>query len=450
MTEKVEVIELNKEAEIEPASKLSLKDKISIFTGILYCVLTTGIITGFIPLESMLVSEGVYHNLCPSSEGESLPKTCEDQVLRLELMYALAGSALNASCLLSGLFLDRFGMRWTIFVGGCLMTLGSILFALGSPSFDSYIPGYMLIGFGGMSVQMSYFRMAEMLKKHGGLFISAVSNAFYMSAFVFFVFKLIYDRWGLSVLTLFMVYAIIPAIVTISSFFLVPKESEIKDRRPTHASLIIRTSFRRQIIDKRFLTMVGVISLVLLRQEFYISSYPSRIRWLSKNDESTVNLATLLFSVLFPGLSIVYTPIIGVILDRLALIWCFLMASFVGLLFDIFAMIPVLWAQYVASVCLSLWHALTYSFLPAYYMDCFGYRHFGKLFGITFFTAAIVNLTQYGFNYVIQKSLQGNIFIIDYALISIGIITLVYCAILFYWRRQEAIKSPQDASEENP
>lgn len=317
------------------------------------------------------------------------------------------------------------------------MTVGSILFAFGSPSFDSYIAGYTLIGFGGMSILMAHLRMAEILSKYSGLFISVVSNAFDAAAFVFFIFKLVYDRWQPSIRVLFLAYASVPISLIIFSYLVVPKESEITNRRQTHACLEIQTNFKRQFFNLQFWSMILTISLAVLRQEFYISSYPARIRRLSDDRKSVMNLAVLLFAILFPAAAIVFAPIIGIGLDRLPLEWCFLLANIVGLLFDVLATFPVIWMQYIAPFFLSLWRASTYSFVSTYYMDLFGYRHFGKLYGITFFIAALVNLSQYGLNYAVQKHLQGNIFIIDYALLSVGLLAMVHSSVLFYWRRQQ-------------
>jgi MFS family permease len=440
---------------------LSIKEQIMVFLGILYCFLTTGVVTGFVALESVLVQEGVYANLCPSpipnnEVNLSGPlETCKDQMLRLELMYTLASSALNLSCLLSGIFLDRFGMRWSIFAGACFMAVGSILFACGSPSFDSYIPGYVFIGFGGMPILLGHLRMAEMLSKHGGLFISAVSNAFDAAAFIFFLFKLAYDRWKPSIRVLFLIYANIPATLILFAFFMVPKEESIKH----HAGPSSRSSssvyavslpsssstssiaqhhpnFKTQLLDIRLLVMVATMSFTVLRQEFYISSYPARMRLLAGDDVSALNLAILLFSILFPIAAIICTPVIGLLLDRLPLPWCFLVANLLGLVFDVMATLSFMWAQYVASTFLSMWRASIYSFVTAYYMYHFGYRHFGKLYGITFFTAAIVNLAQYGLNHAVQKSLQGNIFIIDYALITVGFLAILHSLLVFYWDRR--------------
>ena len=452
--------------------RLSIKEQFTLFLGIFYCFLTTGVVMGFVALESVLVQEGVYASLCPTSipntniDSVGPIEACKDQTLRLELMYTLASSALNLSCLLSGIFLDRFGMRWSILIGACFMAVGSILFACGSPSFDSYIPGYVLIGFGGMPISLGHLRMAEMLPKHGGLFISAISNAFDAAAFIFFVFKLVYDRWKLSIRVLFLIYANIPATLILFAFFMVPKEKDIKTRAgsafmspsPVHAisssssssiSLIARrnANFKTQLLDIRFLIMVVTMSLTLLRQEFYISSYPARMRLLADNNASALNLAILLFSILFPIAAIICTPAIGLLLDRFSLPWCFLVANLFGLAFDITATFPYMWAQYVASVFLAIWRASIYSFVTAYYMHHFGYRHFGKLYGITFFTAAIINFTQYGLNHVVQNDLHGNIFIIDYALITVGVLTILHSLLVFYWhRRREPISTMAEST----
>jgi MFS family permease len=92
----------------------------------------------------------VYGHLCTDTDStnSTVPidanhgdTVCTSQALRYNLMLTIAVAALNIACFPAGIITDRFGPRVAGIISSVIMSLGLVLFAMSSPSFDAYIPG---------------------------------------------------------------------------------------------------------------------------------------------------------------------------------------------------------------------------------------------------------------------------------------------------------------------
>ena len=146
-----------------------------------------GVIFGWSEIVLIFRDEGQYQELCSqqtdSASGAS--NLCSAQELRLNLAFTLASAF---ACVMSacwGVCFDHYGPRCTHLWSCAMVCVGALLMALfQSRSFDSLIPGMMLLGGGGPGVYLAHVNIAQTSKHHAGGIIGLISGAFDGSAVV--------------------------------------------------------------------------------------------------------------------------------------------------------------------------------------------------------------------------------------------------------------------------
>ncbi|GJC83771.1 protein FMP42 [Colletotrichum liriopes] len=206
---------------------------VQVATGIVACWLAAGIVFGFAALKPVLISEGVYSDLCdandPSSveDGEYIP--CVEQDLRLNLFFIAASVTTNVSSLIAGSVLDRYGRRACWIVSSMCLVIGCVLMAASHnfTSFDGYFLGNIFLALGGTFVFVSSFQLANAFPKYSGLIIALVTGAFDASAAVFLLYRMVYEATDgkLSLEKFFYAYISIPVLILIAEFAYMPIRS---------------------------------------------------------------------------------------------------------------------------------------------------------------------------------------------------------------------------------
>lgn len=140
-------------------------------------------------------------------------------------MFTLAVVATNICALPAGAILDLYGPRLSGAVGGILLTLGALLFSLGSHlPLDAYLSGYLCFGLGGSFVFISSFQLSNAFPKRSGLVLSLLTGAFDASSVLFLIFRLFYGGL-LNLQNLFLLYLLVPSLILASQMFLMPSTS---------------------------------------------------------------------------------------------------------------------------------------------------------------------------------------------------------------------------------
>ncbi|KZL83173.1 major facilitator superfamily transporter [Colletotrichum incanum] len=206
---------------------------VQVATGIVACWLAAGIVFGFAALKPVLISEGVYSDLCdandPSSieDGEYIP--CIEQDLRLNLFFIAASVTTNVSSLIAGSVLDRYGRQACWIVSSICLFIGCVLMAASHnfTSFDGYFLGNIFLALGGTFVFVSSFQLANAFPKYSGLIIALVTGAFDASAAVFLLYRMVYEATDgkLSLEKFFYAYISIPVLILIAEFAYMPIRS---------------------------------------------------------------------------------------------------------------------------------------------------------------------------------------------------------------------------------
>ncbi|KAK3265064.1 hypothetical protein CYMTET_26227 [Cymbomonas tetramitiformis] len=176
----------------------------------------TGVIFGFSSLGIILRREGVYAEYCDEpvsnasdvSEAQEKPE-CEEQSIRLNLIYSVGSAILPFAITFVGPVLDVLGPYRT-HLGGCVAFAGgSILLGFSnSHSFDAFIPAVVILSFGAGAIFLSQFQIADHFPVQYGFIHSLINSAFDSSTVVFLVFNVIH-RQGISRYSLFMGYALV-------------------------------------------------------------------------------------------------------------------------------------------------------------------------------------------------------------------------------------------------
>ena len=202
-------------------------------TAVVACWLSEGIVFGFAALKPVLISEGIYSDLCGSdnvifiSDSQKCHRiTCVEQDLRLNLFFVVASVAANMSCLLAGWALDKYDRR-ACWVAGCLaLTVGCLLMSssLSVPEIDGYFAGSIFLAVGGAFVFVPSFQLAHAFPKHSGIIVAMVTGSFDASTAVFLLYSLVYDATDgkISIKTFFLSYILIPVFILVAEFIYMP------------------------------------------------------------------------------------------------------------------------------------------------------------------------------------------------------------------------------------
>ncbi|KAI9183797.1 hypothetical protein H9P43_002849 [Blastocladiella emersonii ATCC 22665] len=172
--------------------------------------LTAGLSSGFSPLKAMLIDEGIFSSLCPPASASSLAVAavarllkrsggggadssihglCNDQILRLDLMYTLSQALGSFMVVPVGFILDRLGPKLLYLISCALMALGFLLFGIAlmvGGDFESVILfAFIIISSAGGALYTASFHVANVFPLHSGLITLALNIAFDLSALIF-------------------------------------------------------------------------------------------------------------------------------------------------------------------------------------------------------------------------------------------------------------------------
>ncbi|CAF3660936.1 unnamed protein product [Fusarium graminearum] len=230
-------------APIEIAQKLpnlaaykvsNFKRYAQVATAIIACWLASGIVFGFAALKPILISEGIYSELCDNDQkslghAPDFQVPCAAQDMRLNLLFISASISANVSSLFAGAALDRYGRRVCWLVSSLLLTLGSLMMGLSFsiPGFHGYLAGNILLAFGGTFLFVSSFQLANAFHTLSGLIVALITGAFDASAAVFLFYRMAYEasdgRFTLD--KFFFGYISVPVFICVAELLWMPAHS---------------------------------------------------------------------------------------------------------------------------------------------------------------------------------------------------------------------------------
>lgn len=174
-------------------------------------LVTTGVIYGWIGLQILFKSEGLF--ACRDVESTTLSAIdCPSQDSDLNLIATIGFSLANLATVVHGFTLDHWGVRITGIIGGIVFTLGMA----GLSQFSSLVGltvSFTAVGWGGIAVFLSSLQFAHLFDRPN--WIRAILNALFTAAgCVFTIVNFMYTA-HIPRSTSLAAYAILSSVITI-------------------------------------------------------------------------------------------------------------------------------------------------------------------------------------------------------------------------------------------
>ncbi|ORX78926.1 MFS general substrate transporter [Anaeromyces robustus] len=430
-------------------TELSFTRKILlVIFGIFSALTTSGIIFGFQALKSILIENKVYFELCENTEENIEISQCNEQILKFSLMFSLASTASSAFSLPIGFILDKYGPRVSCYIGSILLFFGCLLFGLSSPTFNGYLVGFLLIGVAGPFIFISTLNFSTVFPNKSGLIMAALTGSFDASAAIFLLFnKLFYffDK-KYSIQSFFLVYTIIPIIIFIANSLLMPKtslqwnnndNSDDKQNEPNETSNLLNInendssmsnnyqsilseheqnqnrekdikemSSWEQMKTKEYILITLLTSIYMLRLNFYISTTEEQLQTIS-NDENGIKNTVQFFNIMLPLAGVLSIMPIGWLLDNFKMYITFTVLCSMALLFGILSLIPILPLQFLSILVFVFTRPLLYTSGNDFSTKTFGFKTFGRVYGLMNLISSLVNFGQYAVEYLVVNIFNG-------------------------------------------
>jgi LAT3 family solute carrier family 43 protein 3 len=174
-------------------------------------IMFAGLIFGWAPLLLLLQEEDQYGELCTN---RSPTGRCAAQDSRLNLMYTIATFAVNIISLPTGCILDYLGPRHSISIAGVLEVAGLVLLGLAdSKTYDTFIPGYLLLAIGGCITMMSSYPASFLIPSYQTTILASISCLFDSSSAIFLIIYSAHVSFSMTRQQLFLGYAIMSCII---------------------------------------------------------------------------------------------------------------------------------------------------------------------------------------------------------------------------------------------
>jgi MFS family permease len=222
-----------------------MKSTAQIFVGVMSCVLASGVIYGYAALKPELIDEGVYSEECKDEPFDGvLGGACYKQDLRLviefvlacrgqanhfqrlNLMFTMASILTNVSALPAGMVLDRYGPKAASIAGCIFMFCGTILIGVATYApFDAWLLGYLFLALGGTFIFVPSFHLSNAFPNQAGTVLALITGAFDASAFVLFIFRILYASIpAITISNFFAIYTVVPIIILIAQLTIMPSK----------------------------------------------------------------------------------------------------------------------------------------------------------------------------------------------------------------------------------
>lgn len=430
-------------------------------------------------------------------------------------MFAASAVAINVCALPVGTLLDRYGPRINGIIGSFLLAIGALMLAFAAQlPFDGYLLGYLFLALGGPFVFIPSFQLSNTFPNHSGLILALLTCAFDSSSAIFLFYRLIYEESN-STFTprkFFLLYLIVPVSILVSQIFLMPSNSykslgELvvdaeatsnheqprngnegsrnpgpEDQHRHDASDISENthllaqngSHKQQQQEEKKMAISGVWGALhgrsaleqiktpwfillmlftvfqLIRINYFVATIRLQYEYLLHSYPVAKHMNHV-FDVALPVGGLLAVPFIGLLLDNIStpavLGLIVLIATIVGVL----GVLPFLWAAYANIAIFVIYRPLYYTAISDYSAKVFGFQTFGKVYGLIFFLAGLLNFSQSGLDAATYKLFGGNPIPVNVIMLVIVLILgSVLVGYVWYKSRSMARENLEEEAEETP
>ena len=396
-----------------------------LFYVMLSLTLCGGTVFGYAGLKEVLLDEGVYRELCRNSDDQ-VP--CNEQMLRLDLMFTLASSLFSAYLLPAGLCLQKIGPRYSFFLGFFLVFTGSILFvAADSKTFDVYIPAFVAIGTGNPLLYISSFNFSKLYPSSSNLLLSMFIGCFGFSAIVFYIFQEVHFAYGVPSNQLFLLFSLVPIALVLCGFCLLPVDVYHVQRQKKLAFMNGDTDvvgektpllaieatpkepvelpsenegILQQLKSPQFLAQAIFFSWGMLHLNFYLGTVYDQLLMFDKTGGDKADQITEFFALSYPFGCLASILPVGLLVRNTSVSTSIFVYCTANLIFSGFSLVPQIGVQWFTVNLFIVDRVAFFTVMSTYSAAIFGFKNLSTMFGAAGCIAGLASLLSYLLSYI--------------------------------------------------
>ncbi|KAJ5594630.1 Major facilitator superfamily domain general substrate transporter [Penicillium hispanicum] len=163
----------------------------------------------------------------------------------------------------------------------------------------------------------------------------------------------------------------------------------------------------QQMATSWFILITLMTVLQMVRMNYFIATIRAQYTYMLRS-ESQAEQINRFFNVALPVGGVLFTPFIGVLLDRLSVPAMLALIVAFTTIIGILNSIPALEAGYMTVILFVLLRPLYYSAMSDYATKVFGFATFGRVYGTIICLSGLVNFSQYGLDALTHHTFKEN------------------------------------------
>ncbi|KAB8227631.1 hypothetical protein ETB97_008438 [Aspergillus alliaceus] len=203
-----------------------------------------------------------------------------------------------------------------------------------------------------------------------------------------------------------------------------------------------------QVMTPWFILILLMTVLQMLRMNYFIATVRSQYEYMLHSGLQADRINEF-FDVALPVGGVLFTPVIGLLLDNLSVPATLAMIVLLTTVTGILNSIPVVWTGYLTVILFVLLRPYYYSAMSDYATKVFGFATFGRVYGTIICFSGFVNFAQYGLDYLTHGPFRGNPIPINASLATAGLIIGVALVTFVYvaerrWREEKQAECDEE------
>ncbi|KAJ5726831.1 Major facilitator superfamily domain general substrate transporter [Penicillium malachiteum] len=164
---------------------------------------------------------------------------------------------------------------------------------------------------------------------------------------------------------------------------------------------------QKQMATPWFILITIMTVLQMVRMNYFIATIRTQYEYMLGSMKEAEKINSF-FDVALPVGGVLFTPVIGFLLDRLSVPAMLTVIVIFTTIIGILNSIPTLWAGYMTVLLFVLLRPLYYSAMSDYATKVFGFATFGRVYGAIICLSGLVNFSQYGLDALTHHTFHEN------------------------------------------
>ncbi|KAJ3086223.1 hypothetical protein HK102_013400, partial [Quaeritorhiza haematococci] len=199
---------------------------------------------------------------------------------------------------------------------------------------------------------------------------------------------------------------------------------------------VANSLLKNQLKSAEFWGVVVTTCVFMVRMNMYISSIREQLMDKPGTRED-VDAIVETFNIALPAGGILSIPFVGALLDYTPSYFVFFCLWAVGIAFSVLGMVSDLQIQYASVFIFVFLRPLLYTSGNDFCAKTFGFKTFGRIYGLMNLMAGIVNLTQYAFLYIALDLMSGHFWLVNIIQTALIGLLIFFPIRLFFKARKE-------------